>query len=58
VELALRFITGCLDFARHDRLIILRQLRVMQRENLTLNACIRVCAMPRRFAEEAMTDER
>jgi hypothetical protein len=36
---------------------ILRQLRVVQREDPTQNACIRVRAILRRVGEEAMTDE-
>ena len=50
-------VAGCLDFARHDRAVIVRQLRVMQREDRQRNACIRVRAIPRRVGEEAMMDE-
>ena len=42
---------------RHDRAVILRQRRVMQRANRQRNACIHVRAIPRRVGEEAMMDE-
>ena len=48
---------GCLAFARHNRAVILRQLRVTQREDPKQNACIRVREILRLAAEEATKDE-